>query len=65
MPRPGRHAVEPWSSVQVVPASTPQEAAEAMRRAVHVLAEPFRRWAAERQDIGRRPAHPPREVSPP
>ncbi len=63
--RTTRQAVEPWRSIQVVPAATTQEAAEAMRRAIHVLAEPFKRWAAERQDVDRQPAHPPSEVSPP
>gem|GEM_PF-6916842 len=63
--RATREAVEPWRSIQVVPAATTQEAAEAMRRAIHVLAEPFKRWAAERQDTDRRLAPPPSEVSAP
>ena len=63
--RTTRQGVEPWLSIQVIPAATTQEAAEAMRRAIRVLAEPFKQWAADRQDVRQQPAHLPSEVSPP
>lgn len=63
--RAPRPAAEAWRSIQVVPVATAPEAAEAMRRAVHLLAEPFRRWATERQDAQRGPARCPPEVSQP
>jgi hypothetical protein len=58
----GRSQGPRWSSIDVVPVGTPQEAAAAMGHAMRLLADQFRRWTADRQDTEGRAAHSPTEV---
>lgn len=50
-----RAQAEPWRCVEVVAAGGPHETAAAMRRAMRLLAEPFREWLRHRPGEGSPP----------